>query len=69
MKVGVLGTGYVGLVTSASLAAIDHDVIGMDLDPDKVASLQRGRPTIFEPGLEKLIERGLAKKKLAFTDT
>jgi UDPglucose 6-dehydrogenase len=68
MKVGVLGTGYVGLVTSASLAAIDHDVIGMDLDPDKIASLQRGRPTIFEPGLEKLIEQGLAKKKLAFTD-
>jgi UDPglucose 6-dehydrogenase len=67
MKVAVVGTGYVGLVVGAGLAETGNDVICCDIDDDKIARLQRGEIPIFEPGLDKLVERNLADGRLTFT--
>jgi UDPglucose 6-dehydrogenase len=61
------GAGYVGLTYAAALAEIGHEVVGLDLDAGKVQSLGEGRSPIFEPGLEELIQKGLASKRLRFT--
>ena len=63
----VVGAGYVGLVTGASLARIGHRVTCVDKDEERVAMLQNGRMPVFEPGLEPLIARGAAAKMLFFT--
>lgn len=55
MKVSIVGTGYVGLVTGACLAEKGHTVICVDVDPEKVTALNRGRSPFFEPGLEELL--------------
>ncbi len=55
MKVSVFGLGYVGSVSAASFAADGHTVVGVDVNPDKVASLNEGRSPIVEKGLEELI--------------
>ncbi|GGR93280.1 UDP-glucose dehydrogenase family protein [Deinococcus sedimenti] len=55
MRVAVIGTGYVGLGTAALLAHIGHDVVGIDIDPDKIAALQSGQVPIHEPGLDDLL--------------
>jgi GDP-mannose 6-dehydrogenase len=55
MKVSVFGLGYVGSVSAASFAADGHEVVGVDVNPDKVASLNEGRSPIVEPGLDELI--------------
>ncbi len=67
MKIAVVGTGYVGLVSAACFAELGHDVIGIDIDAKKVAMLQSGKSPIFEPGLEELIVRNLQSKRLTFT--
>jgi UDPglucose 6-dehydrogenase len=67
MKVAVVGTGYVGLVVGAGLAETGNDVICCDIDDDKIARLQRGEIPIFEPGLDKLVERNLEDGRLTFT--
>ena len=67
MKLSVIGTGYVGLVTSACLADVGHDVIGADRDADRIQMLRQGRSPIFEPGLEEVLARGAASKRLRFT--
>ncbi|MBA2312720.1 MAG: UDP-glucose/GDP-mannose dehydrogenase family protein [Actinobacteria bacterium] len=67
MKVGVVGTGHVGLVTCASLAAVGHDVVGNDLDEEKVAQLRRGDPWFYEPGLKELLGETMQAGKLRFT--
>ena len=67
MKIAVVGTGYVGLVTAACFAELGHDVTGVDIDAAKVEKLKRGESPIFEPGLEELLKQGLASKRLAFT--
>ncbi len=67
MKVGVIGTGYVGLVLGAGLADTGNDVICADIDSDKIARLNRGEIPIYEPGLEPLVERNLADGRLQFT--
>jgi len=66
MKVCVIGTGYVGLVTGVCLAEIGHDVICVDKDESKVSSLMEGKIPIFEEGLEELVKSNVKKKSLVF---
>ena len=67
MKLAVVGTGYVGLVAGACLAETGNDVICVDKDAAKVRVLRKGRMPIFEPGLEELVRRNVAEKRLSFT--
>ena len=67
-KVAVVGTGYVGLTTAACLADLGHDVTAVDIDSEKVHVLQQGRPTIYEPGLEEVMERTMKAGRLRFTE-
>lgn len=67
MRIAMIGSGYVGLVTGACLADKGNHVWGVDIDPDKVATLSAGKCPFFEPGLEELLEANLAAKRLAFT--
>jgi UDPglucose 6-dehydrogenase len=62
----VIGCGYVGLVTGTCLAEIGHRVICIDNDVNKYAALQRGEIPIYEPGLDKLVKRNVARKRLSF---
>ncbi|HEV8419750.1 MAG TPA: UDP-glucose/GDP-mannose dehydrogenase family protein [Actinomycetota bacterium] len=66
MKVAVIGTGHVGLVTCVALASVGHQVAGTDSDEEKIAVLQRGGPPFYEPGLDELLSRGLASGGLTF---
>jgi len=67
MKIGVIGTGYVGLVSGACFAEMGNDVICVDIDQEKVDKLSRGELTIFEPGIERFVERNLREGRLSFT--
>jgi len=67
MKVAVIGTGYVGLVTGVVLADLGNDVICVDNDKAKIAKLSKGIPTIYEPGLEELLKRICAEGFLTFS--
>src|SRR3954468_25038865 len=67
MKVSVFGLGYVGSVSAASFAADGHTVVGVDVNPDKVASLNDGRSPIVEKGLDELIEKSAANCSLRAT--
>src|SRR5918998_4134380 len=69
MKISVVGTGYVGLVVGACLAENGHEVICVDKDEAKVRALQKGKIPIYEPGLEELVKRNRAEKRLSFTTT
>ena len=68
MKVSVIGTGYVGLVSGVCLAEKGHDVICVDADAKKVALIQQGIPPIFERGLEPLLRKHIGNKLRATTD-
>ena len=67
MKVSVIGSGYVGLVTGACLAEVGNQVLCLDVDPAKIALLQGGGVPIYEPGLEDMIRRNAAAGRLSFT--
>ena len=67
MKIAVIGSGYVGLVAGACLAENGNDVVCIDKDPVKIRSLQRGKIPIYEPGLEEMVRRNRAEKRLTFT--
>jgi len=67
MKICVVGTGYVGLVAGTCFAESGNDVICVDVVPEKVAALQRCEIPIYEPGLEELVKRNTAEKRLTFT--
>jgi len=67
MKVTVVGTGYVGLVSGACLAEVGNDVLCMDVNPEKIRVLEAGDIPIFEPGLLEMVRRNVAAGRLRFT--
>ncbi|WP_026730975.1 UDP-glucose dehydrogenase family protein [Fischerella sp. PCC 9605] len=67
MRVCVIGTGYVGLVTGACLAHIGHDVICVDNNEEKVKLMKSGQSPIFEPGLSEIMQTAIANGKIQFT--
>ena len=67
MKITVVGTGYVGLVSGTCFAETGNHVTCVDIDPNKVSKLSNGQITIYEPGLEKLFLRNLKEGRLTFT--
>ena len=67
MKIAVVGTGYVGLVTGTCFAETGNKVVCVDIDQSKVEKLKSGQITIYEPGLEKLFLRNIKEERLRFT--
>ena len=67
MKLCVIGTGYVGLVSAACFAEIGHEVVGVDIDAAKVERLKKGECPIYEPGLPELLKKHLTSGKISFT--
>jgi UDPglucose 6-dehydrogenase len=67
MKIAVVGTGYVGLVTGTCFAETGNTVTCVDIDKEKVDKLRSGKVTIYEPGLEQLFERNIKQQRLLFT--
>src|ERR1035437_784852 len=66
-RITVLGTGYLGATHAACMAELGHDVLGVDLDPAKLAKLQAGEVPFYEPGLQEVLQRNLAAGRLRFT--
>lgn len=69
MKIAVVGTGYVGLVTGSCLADVGMDVTCVDVDAKKIANLHKGVLPIYEPGLDEIVERNVKAGRLKFTTT
>jgi UDPglucose 6-dehydrogenase len=67
MKITVIGTGYVGLVSGTCLAEVGNDVLCLDVDPAKIKILEDGGMPIFEPGLQEMVRRNVAAGRLHFT--
>jgi nucleotide sugar dehydrogenase len=67
LAIGVVGTGYVGAVTATCLAWLGHDVIGLDLDPDRAGALAAGTPPIYEPGLAEMLAEARSLGRIRFT--
>src|SRR5574343_1094102 len=67
MKITVVGTGYVGLVSGTCLAEVGNDVLCLDLDPEKIRILEEGGIPIYEPGLQEMVRRNVAAGPLHFT--
>ena len=67
MKIAVIGTGYVGLVSGTCFAEMGNQVICVDNSPEKLAKLQNSEVTIYETGLEKIFQRNIEKKRIEFT--
>src|SRR5688572_7262393 len=67
MKIAIVGSGYVGLVTGVCLADFGHEVICIDKDQRKIEALERGEIPIYEPGLSDLVKSNVAAGRLSFT--
>jgi UDPglucose 6-dehydrogenase len=67
VKVAVIGTGRVGLITCVAFATLGNDVVGVDVDDEKISLLRRGLPPFFEPGLEDALTREISSGRLSFT--
>ena len=65
-NVGVVGSGYVGLVTGACLSHLGHRVVCVDRDEERIRGLRSGRMPLYEPGLEELVSRGVRQERLHF---
>ncbi len=68
MKICLLGTGYVGLVSAVCFAELGHRVVGVDIDNKKIKKLKEGISPIYEPGLEEMLQKNLKSGRLTFTD-
>ena len=68
MKIAMIGTGYVGLVSGVCLSDFGHEVVCVDKNQNKLALLRAGKTPIFEPGLDSLMARNMAANRLSFTD-
>ena len=69
MRLAVFGTGYLGATHAACLAELGHDVLGVDVDPAKLATLDAGEVPFYEPGLEDVLRRNVAAGRLRFTSS
>ncbi|MBX2848424.1 MAG: UDP-glucose 6-dehydrogenase, partial [Acidiferrobacterales bacterium] len=67
MKISIVGTGYVGLVTGTCFADVGNQVLCVDKDQSKIDMLLSGQIPIYEPGLEKLVKANVAQERLKFT--
>ena len=67
MKISIIGSGYVGLVTGACLARADQNVTCLDIDEKKIQDLESGKIPIYEPGLEDLIKEKVENNLLSFS--
>ena len=67
MRLAVIGTGYVGLVTGACFANLGNDVICVDIDDGRISSLRRGIMPFYEPGLREMVEQNSQQRRLMFT--
>lgn len=67
MRIAMIGTGYVGLVSGVCFSDFGHDVICVDKDPEKIAMLERGEVPIYEPGLDELMAKNVKNGRLTFT--
>jgi UDPglucose 6-dehydrogenase len=67
VRITVIGTGYLGATHAACMAELGFEVMGLDVDPDKVASLSAGRVPFYEPGLEELLKKQIDAGRLSFT--
>ena len=68
MKIAMIGTGYVGLVSGVCFSDFGHDVVCVDKDPAKIAMLEQGKVPIYEPGLDDLMAKNVAAGRLSFTE-
>jgi UDPglucose 6-dehydrogenase len=66
-KIAIIGTGYVGLSSAVGFAHLGHDVVGVDIDKEKIEKLSSGQSPIFEKDIEVFLKKSLKKKKIAFT--
>src|SRR3954447_15307990 len=66
-RLTVIGTGYLGATHAACMAQLGFEVLGVDVDPEKVAALSGGRAPVYEPGLDELIGTQIAAGRLRFT--
>lgn len=67
MKISIIGTGYVGLVSGACFADLGHSVVCLDKDKTKIKSLSQGNSSIYEPGLDDILKKNIQSKRLSFT--
>jgi len=67
MKIAILGTGYVGLVSGVCFSDFGHNVVCVDNNPEKIAMLERGEVPIYEPGLDAVMARNVEAGRLSFT--
>lgn len=67
MNITVIGCGYLGAVHASAMAELGHRVVGVDVDPDKVATLSEGRPPFHEPGFTEILQRNIGSGRLTFT--